>query len=108
MKAGLGCFLFAALMTTGGCRGVQEIQNTCDGELECPPCTTDDECVIVSNACHETAACVHRDVDLAVNQIGCSDALPHEVPQDTECTCQEETCRGVGTDQGDLFGSQDP
>jgi hypothetical protein len=89
-------FLSMALaMVLAGCGRVQEIQNTCDGDLECPACTTDNQCVIVSNACHETAACVHRDVELSVNQIGCSDALAYEVPDDAVCTCQASVCKGA-------------
>ena len=88
------CLLLATL--GGGCLGLQDVRDYCvDAQGQpngnCPTCERDEQCVIVSNACHSTAACVHVDVELAVNQIGCN--LEYDVPSDDVCRCQQGLCR---------------
>jgi hypothetical protein len=72
--------------------GDQELLAYCDQEgLDCPPCSSNAECVVLSNACHETASCVHRDDDtVAVTMDGCN--WSYDVPPDSECVCTESVC----------------
>jgi hypothetical protein len=75
------------------CAGTQDLANDCpDADGACPPCSAHEECVVVSNPCHDTAWCTHvdRDPPLAVNQIGCN--LEHEVPPDSACGCVRGAC----------------
>lgn len=81
-----------ATLVLSGCFGLQDVRDHClEDNANCPPCQLDSECVIVSNACHETAHCTHRDTNLSVDQIGCNYA--YDVPSDDVCRCVEGICR---------------
>lgn len=87
----LALFL-AATGVLSGCFGLQEVRDHClEDNANCPPCQLDSECVIVSNPCHETAHCTHRDTNLSVDQIGCNYA--YDVPSDDVCRCRSGICR---------------
>jgi hypothetical protein len=89
-------FVAVALSAVLACHGEQELHSDCVKSPDvCPPCTTDAECIIVSNECHESAACTHRDRDppLAVNQIGCSSELEYDRPPPERCGCARNVCR---------------
>jgi hypothetical protein len=78
-----------------GCYGEQEVVDYCAGDpSQCTPCHSSEQCVIVSNACHETASCVHRDVGLAVTQEGCN--YGYDVPSDSVCECVQNVCSSDG------------
>lgn len=84
--------VFATILATSSCLGLQDVRDHClEAPDNCPPCQLDNECVIVSNPCHETAHCTHRDTHLSVNQIGCN--LEYDVPSDDVCRCVEGLCR---------------
>lgn len=88
-----GLLLALALASCG--MGPQELVDTClrDG-VNCPPCTSNADCVIASNLCHETASCVHRELNYGVTQEGCS--LEHDPPEE-RCSCIESVCRSEAT-----------
>lgn len=85
----LGLTVSAVLL---GCGKQQELTSYClEPGVTCPPCSTDDECAVLSNACHETATCVHRDdVGVAVTMEGCG--IENDVPPDSDCVCIDTTC----------------
>lgn len=56
----------------------------------CPTCVTDGDCYVLSNACQEAAACVHRTSNWAVTLEGCS--VEHPPPVAT-CGCVEGVCQ---------------
>ena len=85
----IACFL-AGCLGANGCLGEQKIENGCES-YPCPSCSSDDECHIVSNPCHETGQCVHVDLDLDVTGDGCN--YSYDVPSDEICKCVEETCK---------------
>lgn len=76
------------------CRGEQELHDDCPtAGSACPACTRDEECGIVSNACHAHATCTSRarKPTLAVDQLGCS--LEYDVPPAERCGCVAGVCR---------------
>jgi hypothetical protein len=90
MRVLLGSFL----VLLAACRGEQDLRSDCvaDGGA-CPACTTDSDCIIVSNACYATANCTHRrrEPPLAVTQIGCNQE--YDVPPPERCGCVSSVCR---------------
>ena len=92
---GSGAVVMLAL-SLAACGGRQDLVSPCiEAGASCPPCSVNDECVVVSNACHETASCTHRDSGLVVTMDGCSDAQAHEVPPDSDCVCQQAVCQAA-------------
>jgi hypothetical protein len=66
--------VFSSFLATAGCRGEQDLTSDCTGAGNvCPACTSDSDCIIVSNECHASASCTHlrRYPKLVVNSIGC-------------------------------------
>ncbi len=84
------------LIALGACsiHGEADLVNHCEGE-ECIPCASDDACVIAHNPCTETAVCGHVDDELAVVQIGCSEALEYTTPEPERCQCVQEVCQAT-------------
>lgn len=88
--AGAGLVLLAC----GLPRGEQELKDDCPTSgPACPPCTTDDDCVIVSNTCNSSAVCTHRkrQPTLSVTQIGCDSE--YDRPPPAKCGCVQSVCR---------------
>jgi hypothetical protein len=85
--------LWAVLAACGP--GSQELVSGClNDPMLCPACGSDADCVIVSNACHETASCAHREANVAVTQEGCSQE--HDPPDD-RCACLGNICQAEKT-----------
>lgn len=72
--------------------GEQKLVSWCE-RGECSPCSSDDECVVRSNPCEESAYCAHRDADVITTALGCNGE--RGVPPDSRCTCQSGACRAV-------------
>ena len=87
--------IFAALGL--GCHGMQGVKDYCAEQGNCPACTTDADCEIVSNSCHEFATCAPKAANLSVNQIGCS--IEYDVPSDDVCRCVEKVCSSTTADR---------
>jgi hypothetical protein len=88
-------YLSFALAFSACAPGPQQLVDTCLTSADlCPPCDSHDDCVIVSNLCHESASCVHADSNFAVTQDGCS--LEHEPPEEV-CACVSGVCRAERT-----------
>jgi hypothetical protein len=76
------------------CHGEQTLHSDCvDNAGVCPPCTSDEQCGIISNACTPHAYCTHRDREppLAVTQIGCN--IGYDEPPPARCGCVAGVCR---------------
>jgi len=89
-----GAVVLALIGLLASCRGEQKLHSDCvDNPGVCPPCTSDEQCSIVTNACLPEASCTHRDRDppLAVIQIGC--ALEYDEPPPERCGCVAGVCR---------------
>jgi hypothetical protein len=92
-----GWFVTAIVIVQGAiaCKGEQELKDDCPhSNGACPACSSDNDCVIVSNPCHETASCTHRNRNppLSVDQIGCS--TEYDKPPANRCGCVQNVCRG--------------
>ena len=87
--------LFVALFgALASCKGEQTLRDDCPtAGTACPACTGDDECMIVSNECNESASCTHRkrEPQLSVNQIGCN--AEYDRPPASKCGCVANVCR---------------
>src|SRR5262245_11960318 len=57
----------------------------------CPPCQTDSDCEILSNACETTAYCVHKDSNWQVNMRTCTDDKKFR-PTPQSCRCLANIC----------------
>ena len=81
------------LLALLACR-TAELVDLCGGEDTglCPPCASDDDCVVTGNPCLDTAYCVHRDAPFGVIEIGCSRAMEHRWPPDDRCRCVDGAC----------------
>ena len=89
-----GTIVLALIGLLASCRGEQKLHSDCiDNPGVCPPCTSDEQCRIVTNPCTPNAFCTHRDRDppLAVIQIGCS--LEYDEPPPERCGCVAGVCR---------------
>ena len=94
-----GLTLFVVLVAAGvaGCRTTQTLNADCvaapNADATCPTCTADSDCVIVSNPCHDSAACTHRKrkPELAVTLIGCN--RENIVPPPESCGCVAGACK---------------
>ena len=74
------------------CR-IATVVNACDEDAAwCLPCASDDECVLMGNPCLETVYCAAEGAPIATIEIGCSEALEYDWPDDSACTCQEGHC----------------
>ncbi|MFZ5477259.1 MAG: hypothetical protein ACOZNI_10845 [Myxococcota bacterium] len=73
------------------CR-VAEVVDWCD-ENPCLACEGDAECGFTGNACVETVYCAHDDEQIAVIEIGCSEATEYAWPSDDACACVDGACR---------------
>lgn len=63
-----------------------------DPEL-CPACEGDEDCGFSGNPCTDTVYCAHDAAELAVVQIGCSEALERRWPPDEDCACVDAICQ---------------
>ena len=96
MKAAAPFFAFC-LAVHSGCQGDQQIRRFCAastdagdaGPVACPACTTDEDCVLISNPCQDVGYCAPRSVGLHVTQEGC--LFEREVPT-RPCACFERNC----------------
>lgn len=85
---------FALAGLLAACHGEQRLTDDCPtAGTACPACTSDSDCIIASNACHEYATCTHlrREPPMSVNQIGCNDE--YDKPPAERCGCVERVCR---------------
>jgi hypothetical protein len=74
------------------CGHKQELKSYClEDPANCPSCSVDADCVIVSNPCHDSAMCSHKDAHLATTMEGCS--FENEVPDASECICKDAVCQ---------------
>lgn len=90
------CRWIGLVLALAACHGEQALRDDCaTAGGDCPACQDDRDCVIVSNACHETATCTHarRDPPLAVTQEGCASWLAYDVPPAERCGCVQSVCR---------------
>lgn len=88
----LFALVLAGILACG--KGEQELRDDCPtAGTACPACTSDSDCTIVSNPCHETATCTHarREPVLTVNQIGCNSE--YDRPPAERCGCVSSVCR---------------
>ena len=86
--------LLPLLLLPLGCYGMQDIVNICDtdpGHERCPSCSSDEQCVVSSNTCHEKAYCHHRDVEIMLTMDGCN--WSYDRPPDEDCRCIAHECR---------------
>jgi hypothetical protein len=75
--------------------GSQELVSSClDDPTLCPACSTNADCVITSNLCHENAYCSHKDAPIFVTQDGCSAEYR---PPDEACACIQNVCQANKT-----------
>lgn len=71
-----------------------DIDNYCaEHPDECPPCESDDECIITGNACIDAPPnCHHEEANVAYPSIGCG-REHYEMPPDSACDCDDSSCR---------------
>lgn len=60
---------------------------------QCPSCTSDAECSVLSNPCLSTASCIPTKGNWAVITLGCDKAAEY-APTTSPCRCVEGVCRG--------------
>jgi hypothetical protein len=71
-----------------------EVSNYCvSNPEECPECENDSDCVFTGNPCTDYVYCAHREVEVIVVSIGCSEAQERRWPDDDECRCIGGVCR---------------
>lgn len=75
-----------------GCQPEAELVDADCAGIECNPCGSSDQCVVLHNPCHEVATCANRDDPFAVTQEGCSKALEYGTPPDSACECVDTWC----------------
>lgn len=92
--------LIAALVgaLVGACVHPQaEVHDYClDHPDECAPCTQDDHCHFTGNPCTDAVYCVREGTEVAVIQIGCSEAQERRWPDDDACACVDGVCQSDG------------
>lgn len=97
MLRGMRLFALAGLLVLTACVPPQTLTSPCVGQPDggsCPACSTDADCSIVTNLCHETAACVPTAGHWAATQEGC--AVEHP-PTQTPCVCHGSVCQAAPT-----------
>lgn len=83
----------ALLLALLACRTATVVDACVEHPDLCPACASEDDCVLGGNPCLETALCAHRDAEIAVIEIGCSEALEYDWPPPETCGCVEGICR---------------
>ena len=83
-----------AALLLAACSLPQQLASPCVGmpvsANTCPACTTDADCAIISNPCHEAASCVPKAAFWAVDAIGCD--FEH-APTTSTCGCVNSVCQ---------------
>lgn len=85
------------LLLVLGCHREADVVDCLDPGLAedtaaCPECSGDGACAFGGNSCTETVYCAPVDGEIAVVQIGCSEALTYRWPDEEECVCDAGVC----------------
>ncbi len=97
------CILCVAMLVSFGCDTEGDYMQTLDSpcapgepysenEDACPPCESDQDCVVQSDPCSSTGLCLSNEVSFEYSEGMCSESEGYDVPPDSSCICVEASC----------------